>query len=122
MQLAFTELRRAKLRFGLLTGAVGLLVFLLLFLNTLSGTLLRFFVGALENNSAQVLVFDATARRNLLVSRVSPADIDQVRQVPGVVLPLPSHRPRSRPTLEPASLTSLCGASNRTCRANPPGS
>lgn len=84
MQLAFTEIRRAKLRFGLLTGAVGLLVFLLLFLNTLSGTLLRFFVGALENNSAQVLVFDSSARRNLLVSRVSPAEIEQVREVLGV--------------------------------------
>ncbi|RIK10909.1 MAG: peptide ABC transporter permease [Acidobacteria bacterium] len=84
MQLAFTEIKRAKLRFGLLTGAVGLLVFLLLFLNTLSGTLLRFFVGAIENNSAQVLVFNGSARRNLLVSRVSPAEIEQVREVPGV--------------------------------------
>lgn len=84
MQLAITEIRRAKLRFGLLTGAIALLVFLLLFLNTLSDTLLRFFVGALENNSAQVLIFDATSRRNLLVSRIDPATVDQVRQIPGV--------------------------------------
>ena len=35
-------------------GAVGLLIFLLLFLNTLSSTLLGFFVGAIENNSADL--------------------------------------------------------------------
>lgn len=89
MQLAVTEIRRAKLRFGLLTGAVGLLVFLLLFLNTLSATLLHFFVGAIENNSAQVLVFNESARRNLLVSRVNPADIEQIRRVPGVAKAAP---------------------------------
>ena len=40
MFIALRELWRAKLRFGLLAAAVGLLVFLLLFLGTLSGTLL----------------------------------------------------------------------------------
>ena len=40
MSLAWTEIKRAKLRFGLLTGAVALLVFLILFLQTLSGQLL----------------------------------------------------------------------------------
>lgn len=84
MQLALSELMRAKLRFGLLAGAVGLLVFLLLFLNTLSQTLLRFFVGGIESNSAQVLVYDGAARQNLQASRLDPAALSQVRGVDGV--------------------------------------
>ncbi len=40
MTLALIELRHAKLRFGLLAGAVALLVFLVLFLATLGRTLL----------------------------------------------------------------------------------
>ena len=40
MRLALAEIRRAKLRFGALTGAVALLVFLILFQQSLSGSLL----------------------------------------------------------------------------------
>jgi hypothetical protein len=67
MFVALRDLWRSKLRFGLLAGAIALLVFLLLFLNTLSATLLGFFVGAIESNSADVLVYrtprDKTSRR-----------------------------------------------------------
>ena len=37
MRLALAEIRRAKLRFGLLTGAVALLVFLILFPQGIAG-------------------------------------------------------------------------------------
>lgn len=84
MFIAIRDLWRSKLRFGLLAGAVGLLIFLLLFLNTLSATLLGFFVGAIENNSAEVLVYEDTARRNLQASRLEPSVVGEVSAVPGV--------------------------------------
>ena len=84
MFVALRDLWRSKLRFGLLAGAIALLVFLLLFLNTLSATLLGFFVGAIENNSAEVLVYEDTARRNLQASRLDQSVVDQVAAVPGV--------------------------------------
>ena len=46
MYVAMREIWRSKLKFGLLAAAVGLLVFLLMFLGTLSGTLLRIFIQA----------------------------------------------------------------------------
>lgn len=89
MYIALRDLWRSKLRFSLLAGAVGLLIFLLLFLSTLSSTLLGFFIGAIENNSAEVLVYDDTARRNLQASRIDPSAVDAVAAVPGVVAAAP---------------------------------
>ena len=54
-----------------------MLIFLLLFLNTLSSTLLGFFIGAIENNSADVLVYEDTARRNLQASRIDPSAVER---------------------------------------------
>ena len=62
MRLALAEIRRAKLRFGLLIGAVALLVFLILFQQTLAGALLGSFTDGLGKQSAEVLVFNADAR------------------------------------------------------------
>ena len=60
MFLAFKEMRRAQARFGLLVAAVALLVFLILFQQTLQNGLLTSFVGAIEHQSAPVLVFRPT--------------------------------------------------------------
>ena len=68
MFIALRDLWRSKLRFGLLAGAMGLLIFLLLFLNTLSSTLLGFFVGAIANNSADVLVYDSNNEANAILA------------------------------------------------------
>lgn len=84
MRLALSELSRSRLRFGLLAGAVALLVFLLLFLSTLSSTLLASLTGAIENTSADVLVYDDGARRALDASRVDPEVAAQVAAVDGV--------------------------------------
>lgn len=84
MSLALTEIRRAKLRFGLLTGAVALLVFLILFLQTLTGQLLEEFVGGIENQSAEVLVYGAEARRSVEGSIVTPEQVEAVAAVEGV--------------------------------------
>ena len=84
MNLALTEMRRAKTRFGLLTGAVGLLVYLILFQPALSGGLIEQFIGALKHQSADVLVYNAQARKNLEGSVILPDQQAAVAAVPGV--------------------------------------
>jgi putative ABC transport system permease protein len=75
---------RAKLRFGLLSGAVGLLVFLILFQQALLGSLLLSFTGAIENQSGTVLVFTEEARKNVTGSVILPAQQAQIEAVDGV--------------------------------------
>jgi putative ABC transport system permease protein len=84
VRLALREMRRAKVRFGMLMGAVGLLVFLILFQQTLLSTLLGFFSGALEHQSAQVVVYNEEARKNLEGSVVTPEQVAQTAAVRGV--------------------------------------
>jgi putative ABC transport system permease protein len=82
--LARREIRHARVRFGLLAGAIGLLIFLVFFQQTLLSSLLDSFTGALRNQSATVLVYSADARNSLEGSVVSPAVVAQVAAVPGV--------------------------------------
>jgi putative ABC transport system permease protein len=84
MSLALTEMRRAKGRFALLAGAVGLLVFLILFQQALLGGLITQFIGAIRNQNAPVLLYGADARKNLEGSRVPPNVIPLAAQVDGV--------------------------------------
>ena len=84
MSIALLEMRRAKLRFGLLSGAVALLVFLVLFLSTLSGALIESFIGAIKNLNADVLVYSSSARDNIQGSRLDPSVVAKVAAVPGV--------------------------------------
>ena len=84
MRLALAEIRRAKLRFALLIGAVALLVFLILFQQSLAGSLLGQFTGGLERQSASVLVYNAEARRIVDASRVAPQQVQAVAAVEGV--------------------------------------
>ena len=63
--LALREMLRSKARFGLLSGAVGLLVFLILFQQALLSGLVNDFVGAVDNQNAPVLVFNEQARQNV---------------------------------------------------------
>ena len=110
MNLAWTEIRRAKLRFGLLTGAVALLVFLIMFMQTLSGTLLNLFIGGVENQSAGVLVYGEDARRSIEGSIVTPDQVAAVATVEGVgnAAPLGENtftvRPAGQTELEDATL------------------
>ena len=84
MRLALREIRRSKVRFILLTVAIGLLVFLAFFMQTLLVNLLGFFTGALEHQSATVLVYGEDARRSLEGSVVTPEQVDAVGRVDGV--------------------------------------
>jgi putative ABC transport system permease protein len=79
-------MRRAKVRFGLLAGAVGLLVFLILFQQALLTGLINQFIGALRNQSADVLVYDAQARKNLEGSIILPDTAAAVAEVDGVAV------------------------------------
>lgn len=89
MFLAYHEMRRAKIRFGLLAGAVGLLVFLILFQQALLGGLINQFVGALKNQSADVLVYSDRARQNIEASFIFPDQLAQVQQLDGVAAAAP---------------------------------
>lgn len=83
------EILRSKLKFGLLAAAVGLLFFLLIFVNTLSSTLLDQFVGAIENSSADVLVFDSEAQATIPASRLTEDDVARVAGIEGVAVAAP---------------------------------
>lgn len=84
MSLALKEMRRAKLRFGLLAVALGLLVFLILFQVALRDGLITQFIGALRNQSAPVLVYGDQARKNLEGSQITPDQLVEIEKVDGV--------------------------------------
>lgn len=84
MFLAVREMRRAKVRFGLLMAAIGLLVFLILTQQALQNGLLTSFTGALERQSAPVLVYSVDGQRTLQGSVVPPPLEEAVRAAEGV--------------------------------------
>lgn len=104
MTIALKDIWRSKVRFGLLAGAVGLLIFLLLFLNTLSSTLLDQFVGAVEDGSADVIVFSDGAQATFQASRLDGSLVGQVEAVDGVADAAPIHALFSATTVDGESL------------------
>jgi putative ABC transport system permease protein len=72
MFLALKEMLRAKARFALLIAALGLLVFLILFQQSLQNGLLTSFVGAIRNQSAPVLVYSVDGQRVIQGSVITP--------------------------------------------------
>lgn len=84
MFLALREIRRAKVRFGLLIAAVGLLVFLILIQQALQNGLLTAFVGAIERQSAPVLVYSVDGQKTLQGSVVTPDLQATIEGVEGV--------------------------------------
>ena len=84
MFLAFNEMRRAKVRFGLLIVAIGLLMFLILFQQSLQNSLLRGFTGAIRSQSAPVLVYSTDGQRTLQASVLTPELEELARSADGV--------------------------------------
>jgi len=84
MRLAFTEIRRAPVRYLLLVAAVALLMFLILFQQALQDGLVTAFVGAVRNQSAPVLVYSVDAQRTLQASVIPPPLEAELRAVDGV--------------------------------------
>lgn len=78
------EIRRAKVRFALLVVAVALLVFLILFQQTLQNGLVTAFVGAVRNQDAAVLVYSVDGRRTVQASIITPTLEAEARRTPGV--------------------------------------
>ena len=76
MFLALKEMIRAKVRFGLLISAIGMLVFLILFQQSIQNGLLTSFVGAIRNQSAPVLVYTLDGQRVIQGSVITP-DLEQ---------------------------------------------
>ncbi len=72
MFLAFKEIARAKTRFGLLVAAIALLVFLILFQQSLQNGLITGFVGAIRNQNAPVLVYSVDGQRVIQGSIITP--------------------------------------------------
>ncbi len=84
MFLALKEMARAKTRFGLLIAAIGMLVFLILFQQSLQNGLLTSFVGAIRNQSAPVLVYSVDGQRVIQGSVITP-DLEQLVRADGAV-------------------------------------
>jgi hemin transport system permease protein len=84
MFLALKEMARAKVRFGMLIVAIGMLVFLILFQQSLQNGLLTSFVGAIRNQSAPVLVYSVDGQRVIQGSIITPELEQLVRSTPGV--------------------------------------
>lgn len=84
MFLAVREMRRSIGRFVVLMASVGLLVFLILFQQTLQDGLITSFIGAIRNQSAPVLVYSVDGRRTLQGSVIPPNMESTIRGVEGV--------------------------------------
>ena len=84
MFLALKEIRRAKARFALLMSAVALLMFLILTQQALQNGLITSFVGAIESQTAPVLVYSVDGQRTLQGSVIPPPLEATIREVPGV--------------------------------------
>lgn len=75
MFLAIKEMTRAKVRFGLLVLAVAVLAYLILLIQGLTTGLIDQFIGAIKNQSADVLVYGEQARKNLEGSVITPEQL-----------------------------------------------
>lgn len=84
MLFANAELKRSKVRFGMLTLGAGLLVFVLLFQQALLNSLLEGMAGAISHQSAPVLVLAREANKSVSGSVVTPQQLDAVAAIPGV--------------------------------------
>lgn len=81
MFLALKEISRAKTRFGLLVAAIALLVFLILFQQSLQNGLITGFVGAIKNQNSPVFVYSVDGQRVIQGSIITPDLEAQLREV-----------------------------------------
>lgn len=84
MNLAVAEFRRAKGRFVSITGALSLIVFLVLVLGALSDGLFFGGTGAVRSSTAQAYAFSSDAQGSLIRSRLPLAEESELEAVAGV--------------------------------------
>ncbi len=77
-------MRRARVRFGLLISAIGLLVLLILAQQAIQTGLITSFIGAIEKQSAPVLVYSVDGQRTLQGSIITPPVEQQIRSTEGI--------------------------------------
>ena len=77
-------MRRAKVRFGLLISAIGLLVLLILAQQAIQTGLITSFIGAIEKQSAPVLVYSVDGQRTLQGSIITPPLEQKIRATEGI--------------------------------------
>jgi putative ABC transport system permease protein len=77
-------MKRAKVRFGLLISAIGLLVLLILAQQAIQNGLITSFIGAIERQSAPVLVYSVDGQRTLQGSIITPPLEQKIRSTEGV--------------------------------------
>ncbi len=85
MNLAIAEFRRAKGRFASITGALSLIVFLVLVLGALSDGLFFGGTGAIRSSTAQAYAFSADAQGSLIRSRLPLSAESELEAQDGVV-------------------------------------
>lgn len=84
MNITVREVRRSWGRFVLLTGSVLLLVFMILFQQTIRDGLITAFVGGIRNQNAPVIVFSLEGQRTLQASSITPEQLAEVESIPEV--------------------------------------
>ena len=84
MNLAVAEFRRAKGRFVSITGALSLIVFLVLILGALGDGLFFGGTGAIRSSTAQAYAFSADAEASLVRSRLPLAAESDLEALDGV--------------------------------------
>lgn len=84
MRIALTELRRRPGRFAPAGIALVLLTLLLLVLGGLLDGLYNGSTGALRAQPGELLTYSSDAKLSVIRSRIDPATIAEVKQVPGV--------------------------------------
>lgn len=85
MNLAVAEFRRAKGRFASITGALSLIVFLVLVLGALGDGLFFGGTGAVRSSTAQAYAFSEDAEGSLIRSRLPLSDESELEATSGVV-------------------------------------
>lgn len=84
MNLAVAEFRRAKGRFASITGALSLIVFLVLVLGALGDGLFFGGTGAIRSSTAQAYAFSEDAEGSLIRSRLPLSEESELESVAGV--------------------------------------
>lgn len=84
MSLGLREMRRAWGRFVLLAGSVALLMFLILFQQSIQDGLITAFIGAVRNQTAPVIVYSLEGQRTLQASFLTADQVAEIDNVDGV--------------------------------------
>jgi putative ABC transport system permease protein len=84
MMLALNEIRRGRGRFASIIAALSLIVFLVLTLGALGDGLFYGATGAVRSTNATAYAFSQDAKGSLLRSSMSPEQVQQVQEAPGV--------------------------------------